>query len=70
MIQTFQYVEVAVVARSNLLSTFISVQAEGHGFKYNQGNQWSSSSGSHIAHVTCSARSLLASGVGGFKVSV
>lgn len=45
MIQTFQYAEVAVVAINNLLSTFIRVQIEDHGFKYNQGNQWSSSSG-------------------------
>lgn len=47
MIQTFQYAEVAVVAINNLLSTFIRVQTEDRGFKYNQGNQWSSSSGSH-----------------------
>lgn len=37
------------MARNNLLSTFIGVQAGDHGFKYNQGSQWSSSSGSHCS---------------------
>lgn len=37
------------MARNNLLSMFFSVQREDHGFKYNQGNQWSSSSGSHCS---------------------
>lgn len=70
MIQPFQYVEVAVVARNNLLSTFISVQTDNHGFKYNQGNQWSSSSGSHCSCYLFSKKPLSFWGVGSFKVPV
>lgn len=70
MIQPFQYVEVAVVARNNLLSTFISVQTDNRGFKYNQGNQWSSSSGSHCSCYLFSKKPLSFWGVGSFKVPV
>lgn len=58
MIQIFQYVEVAVVARNKLLTTFIRVQTEDPGFKYNQGNQWNSSSGSHCSRYPFSKKPL------------
>lgn len=33
----YKHVKVAVVARNNQLSSSMGVQAEDHGFKYNQG---------------------------------
>lgn len=69
MIQTFQYLEVAVAARNNLLCIFISVQTgimDSNAIRETSGALHQAL----IAQVTSSARRLLASGLEGFKVSM